>query len=87
MNAPYARAAAKVAADGTLLSVIKRTFNACVVASDALHARPGGGQDLTRLRFADVQAVFSAMSCIRCSDNGELASRKWRMDSFSVSST
>ncbi|MET7784465.1 tyrosine-type recombinase/integrase [Streptomyces sp. NPDC005388] len=62
----------------------KRTFNACVVASDALHTRPGGGKDVTRLRFADVQAVFSAMSCIRRSDNGELASRKWRMDSFSV---
>ncbi|MGY1583757.1 hypothetical protein [Streptomyces sp. MN13] len=62
----------------------KRTFNACVVASDALHARPGGGQDPPRLRFADMQAVFTAMSQIRRSDNGELTTRKWRMDSFSV---
>ncbi|MFJ5848221.1 hypothetical protein [Streptomyces sp. NPDC092903] len=62
----------------------KRTFNACVVASDALHTRPGGGKDVTRLRFADVQDVFGAMSCIRRSDNGELASHKWRMHSFCV---
>ncbi|MFF0062705.1 tyrosine-type recombinase/integrase [Streptomyces sp. NPDC005279] len=62
----------------------KRTFNACVIASDALHAQPGGGQDFTQLRFANIQAVFTAMSRIRRMDNDELTTRKWRMDTFSA---
>ncbi|TGA99693.1 site-specific integrase [Streptomyces sp. MZ04] len=60
----------------------KRTFNACVIASTALHARPGGGQNHTALRFADMQAIFTAMSRIRRSDNGELTGRDWRMHAF-----
>ncbi|MCZ0974292.1 tyrosine-type recombinase/integrase [Streptomyces albulus] len=60
----------------------KRVFAACVVASDALHARPGGGQDYTKLRFADMQAVFTAMSRIRRTTDDELASRSHRQQSF-----
>ncbi|MFE5770557.1 tyrosine-type recombinase/integrase [Streptomyces sp. NPDC056485] len=60
----------------------KRVFTACVVASDAMHARPGGGQDHTKLRFADMQAVFTAMSRIRRTTDDELASRSWRQHSF-----
>jgi hypothetical protein len=60
----------------------KRVFAACVVASDALHARPGGGQDYTKLRFADMQAVFTAMSRIRRTADDELASRSHRQQSF-----
>lgn len=60
----------------------KRVFAACVVASDALHARPGGGQDYTNLRFADMQAVFTAMSRIRRTADDELASRSHRQQSF-----
>lgn len=60
----------------------KRVFAACLVASDALHARPGGGQDYTKLRFADMQAVFTAMSRIRRTSDDELASRSYRQQSF-----
>ncbi|MFD6994332.1 hypothetical protein [Streptomyces sp. NPDC059943] len=45
---------------------------ACVVASDALYARLGGGQDYTKQRFADMQAVFTAMSRIRRTTDDEL---------------
>ncbi|WP_405541870.1 site-specific integrase [Streptomyces phaeochromogenes] len=62
----------------------KRMFYACVVASDALHAQPGGGLDLTRLRFADMQAVFTAMCRLRRRDSGELATRGWRLNCFSA---
>ncbi|MFE5580205.1 tyrosine-type recombinase/integrase [Kitasatospora sp. NPDC056531] len=58
-----------------------RTFRACVVASDALHARPGGGHDPAALRFADMQAVFTAMCALRRED-GELAGRIWRKHMF-----
>ncbi|MEU9521758.1 tyrosine-type recombinase/integrase [Streptomyces sp. NPDC048224] len=61
---------------------LKQVFAACVVASDALHARPGGGQDYVKLRFADMQAVFTAMSRIRRATNDELASRNHRQQSF-----
>lgn len=60
----------------------KQVFAACVVASDALHARPGGGHDYTKLRFADMQAVFTAMSRIRRTTDDELASRNHRQQSF-----
>ncbi|GAA2463057.1 hypothetical protein [Streptomyces macrosporus] len=60
----------------------KRVFAACVVASDALHARLGGDKDYTKLRFADMKAVFTAMSRIRRSTDDELASRSYRQQSF-----
>lgn len=81
---PWLREVIKTWADTVSLDSgkFKQVFAACVVASDALHARPGGGQDYTDLRFADMQAVFTAMSRIRRTADDELASRSYRQQSF-----
>lgn len=81
---PWLRDVIKTWADTVSLDSgkFKRVFAACVVASDALHARPGGGQDYTNLRFVDMQAVFTAMSRIRRTTDDELASRNYRRQSF-----
>ena len=71
-----------VRATGPHTSDFGQAFRACVIASDALHARPGGGLSVAGLRFSDMQAVFAATSVLRRAD-GELASRLWRQHTFS----
>ncbi|WP_329255016.1 site-specific integrase [Streptomyces sp. NBC_01478] len=63
-------------------SLFQRTFQACVLASDTLHARPGGGQDPAALRWPDMQAVFKTMCELRRQDDGELCTRTWRKNVF-----
>ncbi|WP_328624035.1 site-specific integrase [Streptomyces sp. NBC_00353] len=60
-----------------------RMLRACLIASDALHARPGGGQTLADLRYVDMQAVFTAMCNLRRAD-GELLNRHGRSTFFSI---
>ncbi|WP_169317444.1 tyrosine-type recombinase/integrase [Actinacidiphila oryziradicis] len=58
-----------------------RTLRACLTASDALHARPGGGHKPAELRFLDMQAIFTAMCDLRRKD-GQLISRNTRKSTY-----
>jgi hypothetical protein len=54
---------------------LTRTVAACAVASRALAARPGGGQDLRQLRYADMTAVFDAFAASTRADGQPYSAR------------
>ncbi|WP_331752436.1 site-specific integrase [Streptomyces sp. NBC_00829] len=58
---------------------LNRMMNSCVRASQALDARPGGGQDEARLAFTDVDAVVEGFRDARKPD-GERYSNSVRRD-------
>ncbi|WP_406279312.1 tyrosine-type recombinase/integrase [Nocardia sp. NBC_00881] len=59
---------------------LRSRFLACVIASQALALRPGGGMDLAGLGFADINAVIDGIRQMRNLRNGELAAAKRRRD-------
>jgi integrase len=56
---------------------LRRTVQACTLASKALSVRPGGGQDPRGLGFADITAVFQALKNTTQAD-GQLYSSRYR---------
>ena len=52
---------------------LNRMMNSCVRASQALNARPGGGQDETRLAFTDIDAVVAGFRDARKPDGDRYA--------------
>lgn len=56
---------------------LKRTVQACTLASHALSLRPGGGHQLADLAFADMTAVFEAIKTATAT-NGQLYSARYR---------
>jgi len=58
-------------------TMLRRTLQACTLASRALEARPGGGHDERQLRFADLNAVFVAINNATQGD-GRLYSTRFR---------
>lgn len=56
---------------------LRRTVQACTLASQALSVRPGGGQDPRDLAFADITAVFQALKNATQAD-GRLYSSRYR---------
>ncbi|MFE3386327.1 tyrosine-type recombinase/integrase [Streptomyces anulatus] len=53
-------------------TVFRRTFDGCVAASDALHLRPGGGHDPSKLKVTDMDAVVEAIKVRRRQDGEPL---------------
>lgn len=56
---------------------VKRAVKACALASQALARRPGGGEDVGALRYADMEAVFQAIKSA-CGRSREVYEARYR---------